>query len=158
MAKRRRAAATGTRIVHVGAARPAAPIIRINTPRAPAKRRGRGRRRSSSSSMGLGGIASGGIVPAAIGGALFGFVVKSGYVDRLPAIPVIGRTGTAALLLNYFSKHGGGQMARNAALAAAVLAGYQLGHDGKITGDELSGLTTTGDSFATAGDEEQHSS
>lgn len=93
----------------------------------------------------------GGLVGHAMGGALFGFAVKSGYVAKLPAIPVIGRTGTAAILLHYFSKHGGGQLASKAAMAAAVLAGYQLGHEGAVTGD----LTSMGemDGFATMGDE-----
>ncbi len=152
MARRRRKSSPGTKIIRVGAPRAASPIIRVNVPRAPAHRRRRGGRRRSRGGM-LGGLGSGGIVQDAIGGALFGFVVKSGYVDKLPAIPVIGRTGLAAILLNEWSKRGGPPMARQAARAAAVLAGYQLGHDGKVTGDEMSGLTTTGDSFSTAGDE-----
>jgi hypothetical protein len=85
-----------------------------------------------------------------MGGALFGFAVKSGYIAKLPAIPVIGRTGTAAILLQYFSRHGGGQLAGKAAMAAAVLAGYQLGSEGHITGDmvtsgDMDGFTTMGD-------------
>lgn len=150
MARRRRS--SGTKIIRVGAPRAAAPIIRIATPRAaPVKHRRRGRRRSSGF---IGGLGSGGIVQDAVGGALFGFAVKSGWVDRLPAVPVIGRTGLAAILLNEWGKRGGPPMARQAARAAAVLAGYQLGHDGKVTGDEMSGLTTTGDGFSTAGDME----
>jgi hypothetical protein len=92
-----------------------------------------------------------GLMGHAMGGALFGFAVKSGYVDKLPAIPVIGRTGTAALILDYASRHGGGDMCGKAARAAAVLAGYQLGSEGRIHGDvegdgyDASGLETTGD-------------
>jgi len=92
----------------------------------------------------------GGLVGHAMGGALFGFAVKSGYVAKLPAIPVIGRTGTAAILLHYFSKHGGGQLAGKAAMAAAVLAGYQLGHEGAVTGMDTMGDM---DGFSTMGDD-----
>ena len=83
----------------------------------------------------------------AIGGALYGYAVKSGLVAKLPAIPVLGRTGTAAILLDYWSRHGGGQIAHRAARAAAAIAGYQLGHEGSISGD----LVTSGD-FVTTGD------
>lgn len=77
----------------------------------------------------------------AIGGALYGYAVKSGLVAKLPAIPVLGRTGTAAILLDYWARHGGGQIAHRAARAAAAIAGYQLGAEGKISGD----LSTSGD-------------
>lgn len=80
----------------------------------------------------------------AIGGALYGYAVKSGIVAKLPAIPVLGRTGTAAILLDYWSRHGGGQMAGRAARAAAAIAGYQLGSDGKIQGLELGDAATPG--------------
>lgn len=83
----------------------------------------------------------------AIGGAMYGFAVKSGVVAKLPAIPVLGRTGTAAILLDYWARHGGGQLAHRAARAAAAIAGYQLGAEGTITGD----LVTSGD-FVTTGD------
>lgn len=70
----------------------------------------------------------------AIGGAMYGFAVKSGMIAKLPAIPVLGRTGTAAILLDYWSRHGGGQLAHRAARAAAAIAGYQLGAEGSIQG------------------------
>lgn len=82
--------------------------------------------------MGLGSM--NGVVGNALGGMIFGYAVKQGYVDKLPAIPVLGRTGTAALILDYYGKHGGGEWARRAAMAAAVLAGYQLGSEGSIHG------------------------
>lgn len=120
-----------------------APIIRVSAPRAPAKRRSSRRRKSSGGgkSLGIGGIISNESIQAALGGALFGYAVKSGLVDKLPAIPVLGRTGTAAIVLDYFGRHGGGQLARRAAHAAAAIAGYQLGNTGKISGD----FATTGD-------------
>jgi hypothetical protein len=134
MAKRKRA----TRSPAVKIIRAAAPIVRVSAPRAPAKRRRMSPRRRGS---GVGGIVSNEAIQMAIGGALYGYAVKSGLVAKLPAIPVLGRTGTAAILLDYFSRHGGGQLAHRAARAAAAIAGYPLGAEGKISGD----LSTTGD-------------
>jgi hypothetical protein len=138
MARRRRTARQKTRIIRMGAPRAAAPIIKVSAPRAvPARRRRRGghrRRRSGGGSIG-GGLISNDAVQMAIGGALYGFAVKSGWIGKLPAIPVVGRTGTAALLLGYWAKHGGGEHVRNASRAAAAIAGYQLGSTGAIQGD-----------------------
>lgn len=115
-----------------------AQIIKVQAPRAPAKRKAtRRRRRSSGSSMSsaVGGLVSSEAIQMAVGGALYGYAVKSGLVAKLPAIPVLGRTGTAAILLDYWARHGGGQIAHRAARAAAAIAGYQLGNEGKISGD-----------------------
>lgn len=140
MAKRRRRTKIGTtKIVRVGAS--PAPIIRVSAPRAaPARRKRRASRGHSrgGSSIG-GGIVSNETIQMAIGGALYGFAVKSGLVSKLPAVPVLGRTGTAAILLDYWSRHGGGQMAHRAARAAAAIAGYQLGSEGSIQGDLMLG-------------------
>jgi hypothetical protein len=147
MAKKRRTA-TKTKIIRVGT--PAkAPIIKVSAPRAaPAKRRSRRRSGSGGSRASVGGLVSNETVQMAIGGALYGFAVKSGIVAKLPAIPVLGRTGTAALVLDYWSRHGGGQYAGRAARAAAAIAGYQLGHDGTIQGDFAMGDATTPGSLA----------
>lgn len=81
----------------------------------------------------------GGIVGHMVGGAAFGFAVKQGWVDRLPAVPVIGRTGLAAILLNEAAKRGMfSQVTRPASVAAACLAGYQLGSEGSIHGEDPS--------------------
>jgi hypothetical protein len=143
MAKRKtKSRSTSTRIVQIPA-RQSAPIIKVSAPRAPAKRKASRRRR-----VGGGGGSSlmpgSGTLGIGAGGALYGFAVKSGWVAKLPAIPVIGRTGTAAILLDYWGKRGGGQMVKNAALAAAAIAGYQLGSEGSIMGGG-------GQHFATAG-------
>lgn len=142
MAKKRRRTAVGkTKIIRVGGSSPA-PIIRVSAPRAaPAKRR-RSAVRRHSSSVG-GGIVSNETLQMAIGGALYGFAVKSGVIAKLPAIPVLGRTGTAAIMLDYWSRHGGGPMAGRAAKAAAAIAGYQLGAEGTIQGDFTMGDATT---------------
>ena len=131
---RKRSRTTTTKIVRVPA-RQSAPVIKVTAPRtAPVRRRKR--RRSSSSGGGgrVGGIIRESAINEAIGGAIYGFAVKSGWIDKLPAIPVVGRTGTAAILLDYLSRRGGGPMVKRAATAAAVIAGYQLGSTGAITG------------------------
>lgn len=139
-AKRRRTASRSsssvTRIVKAPA-----PIIRVSAPRAAKPARRRSRRRSSSGAS-VGGIISNESIQMAIGGALYGYAVKSGLIAKLPAIPVLGRTGTAAILLDYWSRHGGGQIAHRAARAAAAIAGYQLGHEGQISGEDF---VTSGD-------------
>lgn len=119
-----------------------APIIRVAAPRAPAKVRRRSRRRGhSSGGSALGGLISTETIQMALGGALYGFAVKQGLIGKLPAIPIVGRTGTAALVLDYWARRGGGRLVHTAARAAAAIAGYQLGSEGKIQGD----LATTGD-------------
>jgi len=128
-----------------------APIVRVVSRAAPRKKHRRSRRRSSS----VGSVA-GFNLDYALGGLLYGFAVKSGLVQKLPAIPVIGRTGTAALALGFWAKRGGGEYVRKAAVAAAVLTGYQFGSTGAVTGDadswEASGLETMG--MDTMGDDD----
>lgn len=144
MAKKKRRVVSSREAVTTKIVKAAAPIIRVSAPRAPARKATRRRRRSSGGgNMGVGGIISNEAVQMAIGGAIYGYAVKSGIVDKLPAIPVLGRTGTAAILLDYWARHGGGQLAHRSARAAAAIAGYMLGHEGKISGDE---------SFVTMGD------
>ena len=142
MAKKKRAATrTTTKIIRVGGSSAPAPIIRVAAPRAaPVRRR---RRSSGGGRSSVGGLVTNETLQMFGGGALYGFAVKSGLVAKLPAIPIIGRTGTAAIALDYFSRHGGGPWAAKAARAAACIAGYQLTHDGTIQGDFAMGDAST---------------
>lgn len=72
-----------------------------------------------------------------IGGAVVGFVEKS-IGASLPTIPLLGRKGTLAIGLYFFGKGKGG-LIRDAAVAAAAVAGYELGSTGKISGDVMGG-------------------
>lgn len=132
MAKRRRAATrTKTTIV-----RAPAPIVRVTAPAAIVRRRRSGRRRRGGGRSNIGGgLVSNESVQMAFGGIAYGYAVKIGLIEKLPAIPIIGRTGAAALVLDYFARHGGGELCRRASRAAAAIAGYQLGQSGTITGD-----------------------
>lgn len=71
----------------------------------------------------------------AIGGAAVGFIEKQ--FPTLPTIPLVGRKGTIAIGAYFIAKKGGslGHIARDVALAAAVLAGFELGSTGHISGD-----------------------
>ena len=131
MAKRRTASRTVTKVVRMSSA---APIVRVVTPRALPARRRHHRRRSSGGRIG-GGLIANDAIQMGIGGMLYGYAVKSGIVANLPALPLLGRTGTAAIILDYFGRHGGGQICQRAARAAAAIAGYTLGLEGTITGD-----------------------
>jgi hypothetical protein len=74
--------------------------------------------------------------PAAAG-LVVGLVEKQGILDKLPTLPLLGKKGTAAVALHYFAKGKGG-MIRDAKIALAVLAGYDLGKTGAIVGTGVS--------------------
>jgi hypothetical protein len=131
MAKRR--TSTASMVRYVSAPRAAAPII-IRAPRAaPAKHHRKHHRKG-----GVGGLTQGRMVEFAIGGAAFGFISKN-FGAQLPTLPIIGRSGTIALGAYYLGKSKGGIM-RDIAIAAAVIAGFEIGTTGKISGDDMSGI------------------
>lgn len=73
---------------------------------------------------------------AAVAAAVYGYVSKSGLFEKLPVIPVLGRTGSIALLAHFAARSGfGGPWMREAATIAATIAGYQLGSTGAVAGD-----------------------
>lgn len=118
--------------------RPApAPIIRIASPRAPAVKKTKHHRRRSSAG---GGFSSGrGLIAVGIGGAALGLIEK--HFPNFPTLPVVGRAGSIALAAHFLSKQGGmsSGLLRDVAIAGAVIAGYQLGKEGKVAGDDVSG-------------------
>lgn len=111
--------------------RQAAPIIRVAIPRARAapKAKRHSRRRSG----GGGGNLKDRMMKMALGGAAVGFIQKSGVT--LPTIPMLGTVGTIALGAYFLGGQKPGLM-QDIAMAGAVLAGYELGHDGKISGED----------------------
>jgi len=77
---------------------------------------------------------------AGIGGYLFGFIETK--FPNLPTLPIVGRAGTVAIACHFLQKQGGfghGAIVRDVGMAAAVIAGYQLGKTGKISGDDVDG-------------------
>lgn len=111
------------------------PIV-IRTP-APQKMK-RARRHKGGGGGGFGGLMSGGggIVAVAVAAAIIGFAESSGIVNKLPSIPVVGRKGAVAIGAYYWSKHGGGSIARDVCVAAAALSGYELATKGSISGED----------------------
>jgi hypothetical protein len=67
-------------------------------------------------------------------GFAVGMLEKMAFVQNLPSLPVIGKTGTIAVAAYLLS--GGRQgMALDVATSAAAIAGYMLGNQGSIVGD-----------------------
>ncbi len=128
MAKRR---TTSTAIVRTVPVRAPAPIIRVQAPRAPSthhKRKGH-RRKSGAGSTALN---QGQLQSHAVGGFLYGIVEKN-FGAQIPTLPVVGRAGAIALGCYFFGKGKGGMVA-DLGKAAAVIAGYQFGTTGKVSG------------------------
>ena len=121
--------ATRTQIIRVPAFKQPSPIIRVQAPRAAPqrhhKKKGGGRKGG-----GKGGMTD---IQAGIAGLVVGLVEKQGVLNNLPALPMLGKKGTAAVALHYFAKGKGG-IWRDAKIAFAVLAGYDLGKTGAILG------------------------
>lgn len=133
MARRR---STSTAIVRtIPVARPVAPVIKLNVPRARAAAPRRKHRRHHSVAGGS-ALSVKHLAGVAIGGAIFGFIEKK-FGASLPTIPVIGKAGTITVVAYLLGKRGGmgGGMIRDVAIAGAVIAGYQLGSTGKVSGD-----------------------
>ena len=66
--------------------------------------------------------------------AAIGFAEKSGLLDKLPEVPLVGRKGALAIATYYWARHGGGSLARDICLVAAAISGYELGKEGSISG------------------------
>lgn len=116
------------------APRQAAPIIKVNVPRArsaPASRRRRSSHRASGG--GGGGALKDRMIKVAIGGAAIAFVEKSGMA--IPTVPMLGRVGTIAVAAYFLGGKKPGLL-QDVALAGATLAGYEFAKDGKISGDD----------------------
>ena len=110
-------------------------VVVVRAPSAPARTRGR-KRRNGGGGGGVLGLGSGGtILAAAVTAGVIGLAENAGLMAKLPTIPILGRKGTLAVIAYYYSKHGGGKLARDVAFAAAVLSGYELGKSGTISGN-----------------------
>lgn len=71
-----------------------------------------------------------------VGGAALGFLEKQSFIEMLPELPIVGRKGAIAIAAYFLHKKGfGGPIMRDIAIAAACTAGYQLGKEGKISGN-----------------------
>lgn len=123
-------------------------IVVVNAGGPPARRSSGGIRRRRSSgrkrrrSVGGGGGGSGGIqnrvIKTAMGGALYGMLVKN--FPTLPRIPGLGRSGTVAAAI-YFLKPSSPWL-QDMGIAAAAIAGASFGETGNVSGDGDDVLTS----------------
>lgn len=119
---------------------PPPPVV-IRT--APAPRRARMARRSSSarSSGGGGGIFGLGrdTTAALAAGGVVGLLKKSGILDEIPRLPVIGRLGAAAIGAALIARQTGSALAGDVSRALATLAAYQLAVSEKDWDERIDG-------------------
>jgi hypothetical protein len=101
------------------------------------------RRRRKRNGGGNGGGGGGGLlggnnalIAVAVASTVIGLAEQAGLLAKLPAVPLVGRKGLLAIGAWYYSKHGGGSLARDIAIAAAALSGYELGTKGAISGND----------------------
>jgi hypothetical protein len=127
--KAHRKASTSVQVIRAVPTRAPAPIINIRPPRAAPKKKHHRRRGSA----GGGGLTIQHIVAAGIGGFALGFVKKT--FPTLPTVPILGRSGTIALGAYLLRSHVRSPIVRDIALAAAAVAGNELGSTGTISGD-----------------------
>jgi hypothetical protein len=127
--------------VYQQAPRQQAPIIRIAAPRPVATTKAPKKHRSRKHHSG-GGVLGGShsnekvLIGVAVGGAALGFVEKQSWASALPQLPFVGRKGAIAIGAYLLAKRGiGGGIMRDLAIAAAAVSGYELGKEGKISGD-----------------------
>jgi len=133
MAKRK----TSTRtVVRYAQPRTAKPIV-IRTTSAPTHKKHHGGHKKGG---GSGGVTQQRLINVAIGGAAYGFIEK--MLPPTMTLPVVGRAGTIAIGAFYMGKGRAGIIS-DVALAAAVIAGYQLGSTGKVSGAEVMGEVTS---------------
>lgn len=131
MAKRKTATQSRTQIVRV----PSAPqvITVASSPRRRSSGGGKRRRKSSGRRKGppSNQLNASTLTSAGIGGFAFGLIVKN--FPQLPTIPIVGKAGTVALLAMFLK--GKLPYAKEVGIAAASIAGYQMGTEGHILGD-----------------------
>lgn len=107
------------------------PIV-IRTP-APVKHHKHGKRRGGGGVRGLMNKERMGI---AVGAFIVGVLEKQGIMNSLPALPVIGRTGTIALAAYMLSDNGRNRLASEVCSAALAVAAHELASTGAIVGGQ----------------------
>jgi hypothetical protein len=136
MAKARRTTTrSGTDLVVVQAAAP--PARRSSGGIRRRRSSGRKRRRSVGGGGG-GGTIQNRVIKTAMGGALYGMLVKN--FPTLPRIPGLGRSGTVAAAI-YFLRPSSPWL-QDMGIAAAAIAGASFGETGNVSGDGDDVLTS----------------
>lgn len=130
MARRRKAITVYRRAPSFGGFRPAAPIIiRQRTGGGSHKKKHRRRRGGGGDSSSLTSKENLALVAAAF---LLGYIDKQGV--KVPTIPILGRAGSIAVGLFFAGRQFHSPLMIKGAKAAAVIAGYELGNKGQVSG------------------------
>lgn len=95
------------------------------------RRRSRSRRRSSVGGGNYGTKQT--MIGAGVGGFAVGFIEKQ-WGAQLPNLPFIGRKGALALGAYFLAPKN--KLFRDVGIAAAAVAGYELGKTGTVSGDD----------------------
>ena len=106
------------------------PIVIRTTKVVKAKKHHRGHRRHGASSI----LSKEHLMMVGTGFAV-GALEKMTFIQNLPSLPYLGKTGTLAIGAFLLSDGGRNKMAADIATSAAVIAGYMLGSGGTIIGD-----------------------
>lgn len=108
---------------------PATPVRRRSSSRRAPRKRTRSRSRSSNSSGGY----KQKLIGTGVGGFAYGIIEKT-VGDKLPVVPVLGKSGTVALACYFFGKSS--PLVRDIGVAAAAIAGYSFGKTGSVSGED----------------------
>ena len=92
---------------------------------------------------GLGGLFSRQRIETIGAGFAIGALEKMAFVQSLPSLPLIGKTGTLGLGA-YLIGGGKAGILDDVAMAAFTVAGYMMGSTGSIVGDNGDGVDTSG--------------
>jgi hypothetical protein len=82
----------------------------------------------------VGGVFSKHNITTVGAGFAVGMLEKMAFVQNLPSLPYIGKTGTIAIAAFLMSDNGRNRMAADVATSAAAICGYMLGSGGTIVG------------------------
>lgn len=118
--------------------RAVAPVVVRERVSAPVHHR---RRRSHGGGSGFGG-AAGGLaskenIALGMGALALGFIDKNQDKFHIPTVPLIGRKGSIAVISHFAGRHLHMPILNKISKAAIVLALYELGHEGKISGVDV---------------------
>jgi hypothetical protein len=118
-------------------ARAAAPIV-IRTSSAPVKHHKRRRHSGGEFGGATGGLLSKENTGLAMGALALGYLDKQGV--KIPTVPILGRAGSIAVMSFFAGKQFHLPLAMKICKAAIVIAAYELGNKGTISG--VSGMNT----------------
>jgi|SRR5215472_520239 len=115
-------------------------VIRAPSPIKHHRKHGR-RRGGGMFGASLGGLMNKERVGIVMGAAAVGMLEASGFIEKLPAVPIIGRLGTTGLVAYLLSNGGRNRLFDQIATSAFVLAAHEYATTGKVVGgDEVQGV------------------